>query len=92
MARVYIPAMLRPATEGREWVSASGGTVRDVVAGLELAYPGLAGRLVREGRLVPGLAVAIDGDISGLGLAEAVAEETEVQFLTAISGGSGVKE
>ena len=89
MARVYIPAQMRTATEGREWVAADGRTVREVVARLEELHPGLAGRLVRDGRMAPGLAVAIDGEISGLGLAETVEEETEVQFLTAISGGSG---
>jgi molybdopterin converting factor small subunit len=89
MAQVHIPALLRTATEGREWVAVEGETVRAVVAGLEAVYPGLAGRLVREGRLVGGLAVAIDGEMSSLGLAERVDADTEVQFLTAIAGGAG---
>ncbi len=84
---MFIPALLRVETEGREWVEATRGTVREVVVCLEEQYPGLAGRLVKDGRLAAGLAVAIDGEISSMGLAEEVGAETEVQFLTAISGG-----
>jgi hypothetical protein len=62
--------------------------VRDVVAAIEAAYPALQGKIVREdGRLLPGMAVAIDGEISSLGLGEAVGLDTEVQFLAAIQGG-----
>ena len=87
MARVHIPALLRSATEGREWVEAPGATVREVVAALEIVHPALRDRLIRDGRLLPGLAVAIDGDISALGLAEPAGQETELQFITAIQGG-----
>ena len=87
MAHVHIPALLRDATQGRVWVEAPGATVREVVTALEAAYPELKGRLVRDGRLLPGLAVAIDGEISSMGLSEETEPETELQFLTAISGG-----
>lgn len=88
MAHVHIPALLRHATEGRVWVEAPGATVREVVEALEATYPVLQGLLVREGRLQPGLAVAIDGEMSSMGLNEETGPETEVQFLTAISGGA----
>lgn len=87
MAHVHIPALLRAATEGREWVEAPGATVREVVAAVEALCPELQGRLVRDGRLTPGMAIAIDGEISSMGLLEPVEAETEVQFITAISGG-----
>ena len=87
MARVFIPALLREATEGREWTEAPGATVREVVEALEAAHPGLQGRLVRDGRLLPGLAIAIDGEISALGLAEPTGPDTELQFISAIQGG-----
>ena len=88
MAHVHIPALLRVATEGREWVEVAGAaTVRDVVRTLEEQYPEIRGKLVREGRLSAGFAVAIDGEISSLGLGESVDAGTEVQFLTAIQGG-----
>lgn len=87
MAKVHIPALLRTATEGQDWVDAAGANVREVVAALVDAYPALANRLVRDGRLVPGLAIAIDGEISALGLAEPAGPDTELQFITAIQGG-----
>jgi molybdopterin synthase sulfur carrier subunit len=87
MPHVHIPALLRSATDNRDWVEAPGGTVREVVAALEAAYPGLEDKLVRDGRLLPGLAVAIDGEISSIGLNEATEPDTEVQFITAIQGG-----
>ena len=87
MAHVYIPALLRPATSGKDTVEAAGSTVREVVESLEAEYPGLRGRLVSEGKLLANLAVGIDGDVAVLGLAEAVGPDSEVQFLTAIKGG-----
>ena len=87
MAHVHIPALLRAATAGREWVEAPGTTVGEVVAALEVLCPELRGRLVCDGRLVRGMAIAVDGEISSMGLMEPVDETTEVQFLTAISGG-----
>jgi molybdopterin converting factor small subunit len=81
MARVHIPALLRGATGGAEWVTAEGATVREVVAALEAKYPEL------QGRLLKGTAVAIDGEISAMGLSERVEPESEVHFVAAIAGG-----
>jgi molybdopterin converting factor small subunit len=46
--KVGIPAALRDRTSGRRWVTASGGTVRDVIASLESDYPGLGFNLCYE--------------------------------------------
>lgn len=89
MARVHIPALLRPATGGREWVNAEGPTVGDVIVDLEDQHPPIAGRLLRDGRLISGIAIAVDGEISSLGLAEPVEAETEIHFVSAIQGGVG---
>ncbi|MBM3763913.1 MAG: MoaD/ThiS family protein [Acidobacteria bacterium] len=83
MARVHIPALLREATGGAEWVETGGATVREVVADLESRYPDLRGRLLK------GTAVAIDGEICAMGLAERVEPDSEVQFVSAIAGGNG---
>jgi len=87
MPHVHIPALLRTATDGRDWVEAPGRTVREVVAALESLHPELQDKLVRDGRLVPGMAVAIDGEISSIGLNEITEPDTEVQFLASIQGG-----
>ena len=45
---VRIPTILRTYTGGSAEVTADPGTLREVLAGLDAAYPGLAGRIVVE--------------------------------------------
>jgi molybdopterin synthase sulfur carrier subunit len=87
MATVWIPSLMRDLTAGQHQVEAPGRTVREVIAALDAAYPGLKGRLVRGERLDPALSVWVDGRMALLGLAQAVREDSEIQFLQAIAGG-----
>jgi sulfur-carrier protein len=43
---VRIPTILRSHTGGSAEVAAEPGTLREVIAGLDAAYPGLAGRIL----------------------------------------------
>ena len=45
---VRIPTILRTYTGGSAEVTADPGTLREVIAGLDAAYPGLAGRIVDD--------------------------------------------
>jgi len=45
---VRIPTILRTYTGGQPEVTADPGTLREVLSGLDAAYPGLAGRLVDD--------------------------------------------
>ena len=45
---VRIPTILRTFTGEQAEVTADPGTLREVLAGLDAAYPGLAGRLVDD--------------------------------------------
>ena len=87
MAEVRIPTMLRELTGGSETVQASGATVRDVINDLERQWPGIREHLVEGGRLRGNLSVAVDGEVSPLGLAETVEPSSEVHFVAAIRGG-----
>ena len=87
MPEVHIPAMLRELTGGRSTVEAAGATVREVIEDLERQWPGIRDRLTDGGRLRPNLAVAIDGEVSPLGLRESVECASEVHFVAAIKGG-----
>jgi molybdopterin converting factor small subunit len=80
--------MLRELTGGRSTVQADGATVREVIDDLERQWPGIRDRLVSEGRLRPNLSVAVDGEVSPLGLREAVKPASEVHFVAAIKGGA----
>ena len=87
MATVFIPSMLRPAAGDRESVEVEGSTVRDVIERLTEAYPKLRVRLLEDGQLRANISVAIDGEISTLGLLDTVEKDSEVHFVAAISGG-----
>jgi molybdopterin synthase sulfur carrier subunit len=87
MALVWIPSLLRDLTGGKATVRVSGRTVAQVIEALEAAYPGIKARLAPEGKLAPGLAVAIDNVVAPLGLRTPVEEESEVRFLPAVGGG-----
>jgi molybdopterin converting factor small subunit len=45
---VRIPTILRTYTGGSAEVPAEPGTLREVIASLDVAYPGLAGRIVDD--------------------------------------------
>jgi sulfur-carrier protein len=87
MARVFLQPQLRDLTGGAAEVSAAGSTLRQVITALDQDYPGIAGRLLRDGSLVAGIAVSIDGVISARGMLAPVAADSEIHFLPAIGGG-----
>ena len=68
-------------------VVVEGKNVRQIIESLDQKYPGFKDRLVEDGRVKPNISVAIDGEITPLGMIEKVSEESEVHFLPAISGG-----
>jgi molybdopterin converting factor small subunit len=86
---VFIPTLLQPMTGGRISLEAEGATVREVIESLERECPGIAERLMDAGRLRANLSVAVDGEITPLGLLERVRPESEVHFVAAIKGGAG---
>lgn len=87
MATVFIPPQLRQLTGGAAQVQVEGATVRQLVAGLEEGFPGIAARLTSGDSIAPGLAVSIDGVISTRGLLARVSATSEVHFLPAFGGG-----
>ena len=96
MATVWIPAQLRSLTGGRERVTVPGGSLRQVIEALEAAYPGIQARLLEDDARVPGIqairpgiVALIDGETRTQTLSQPVAEDSEVAFIHAISGGRG---
>lgn len=90
MATVWIPSVYRDMVGGAEKVSVSGASVRQITRALEKNYPGFWERLVDDesDRIRSGITVVINGDVVGTALHEPVAENDEVHFLPAISGGA----
>ena len=87
MALVFIPSLMQNLSNGEQRVSVEGANVRQIIDNLDSMYPGFKNRLVEDGRVKPNISVAIDGEITPLGMIEKVTEDSEVHFLPAISGG-----
>ena len=88
MPVVWVPSLLRNLTGGAEKVTVSGTTLRQAINNLEALYPGFKDKVMdEEGRILPSIAVAIDGVTNHLGLIQPIQEETEIHFIPAIGGG-----
>lgn len=87
MPRVFIPPLLKPLTGGIETVDVTAGTVRELIDRLDERFPGVRDRLCEGNDLKPGLTVAVDGNVTALGLLQKTAASSEVHFLPAIGGG-----
>ncbi|MFQ5933617.1 MAG: MoaD/ThiS family protein [Dehalococcoidia bacterium] len=87
MATVFIPSLMRGITGGQEKVQVAGSTVRQIIDNLEKEFPGIKERLVDKNRVKSNISVAVDGQVAPLGMLEKVEEDSEVHFLSAISGG-----
>ena len=68
MPVVWIPSLMQSLTDGQEQVRVEGETLREVVANLERAYPGVKDRVCEEDRIRPGLAVSVDGVVTNEGM------------------------
>ena len=87
---VRIPTTMRPLTGGDKQVSVEPGTLSDIVAALEAAYPGMGERLVdEEGALRKFVNIFVDDDdvrdLDGLGTE--VADGLTVSIIPAVAGG-----
>ena len=71
-------------SNGEQRVVVEGKNVRQIIESLDQKYPGFKDRLVEDGRVKPNISVAIDGEITPLGMIEKVSEESEVHFLSLI--------
>jgi sulfur-carrier protein len=88
---VRIPTILRSYTAGAAEVPAPEGTLREVIAGLDAAYPGLAGRILDESGQVRRFVNVYVGDEDvrfAQGLDTPVAAGTRVSVIPAVAGGA----
>ena len=89
MATVFIPALLHQFTNNVSQIDVEGPNVRTIVNNLDLKFPGIKSKskLVEGHKIKPSISVAVDGNITPMGLLEDVDPDSEVHFLPAISGG-----
>lgn len=84
---IWIPPVHRDLTGGAERVQVEAATIGEVVAALNARFPGIAMRLTQEGKLRPGIAVAVDGVIATRGLRQRLTTASEIHFVPAMAGG-----
>lgn len=87
MAEVWIPSLLRDLTKGQRRLTIAADSVGAVVVELEKRFPGIEQRLTEDGRMRPGIAVVVNGEVNQEGLRRRLGEESEVHFLPSLSGG-----
>ena len=88
---VHSPTILRSYTGGAAEVAAQEGTLREVIAGLDAAYPGLSGRILDEGGQLRRFVNAYVGEEDvrfARGLDTPVSEGSRVSVIPAVAGGA----
>lgn len=89
MISVEVPTILRTYTGGERKVAASGSTLAAVVKDLDANHPGIADRLLEDGKLRRFVNVYLnDEDVRFLdGISTAVADGDVLTILPAVAGG-----
>jgi hypothetical protein len=87
MATVFIPSLLQGLCKGERRVEVAGATVRQVINNLDQVCPGIKARIIEDEGLIPGISVAVDGEVTEIGLLQPVSERSEIHILPAIGGG-----
>ena len=87
MAFIRVPSLMRDLTNGSAEVAADGETVAGVIENLSAMFPGFGDRLIKDGRLKPGVTVAVNGRLSLLGLHERVPSDARILILQTAGGG-----
>jgi len=89
--QVRIPTILRSYTGGAAEVTASAGTLREVIAGLDAAYPGLGGRIIDDGGNLRRFVNVYVGDEDvrfAQGLDTQVPQGERISVIPAVAGGA----
>lgn len=88
---VRIPTQLRTLTDGAGELDARGATLAEVLADIEVRYPGIGERIVQAGEIRRFVNVYVGGeDVRFLsGLQTPVPADGDVAIIPAVAGGSG---
>ena len=73
--------------DGEQKLVIEGTNLRQVIDNLDSQYSGFKDRLVEDGKIKPNISVAVDGEITPLGMIQKFSPDSQDHFLPAISGG-----
>ena len=88
MAKVWIPALLRPLCDDNAHMTVTATTLKELLMALDEQCPGFYDRVVENGRIRPELAVAINGEAESFPLFEPIGPNADVAIVPAIGGGA----
>lgn len=91
MPIIFVPSLMQKLCNGEQKLIIEGTNLRQVINNLDLQYTGFKDRLVEDGKIKPNISVAVDGEITPLGMIQKVGTNSEIHFLPAISGGQNIK-
>lgn len=87
MATVTIPLLLKEVTGGARRAEVAGQTLGEIIRALDRVHPGIEGRILSDGKVLPYVTFTVDGAIASRGLATPVGPESEVSILPTMGGG-----
>ena len=87
MPIIFVPSLMQKLCNGEQKLIIEGANLRQVIDNLDLQYTGFKDRLVEDGKIKPNISVAVDGEITPLGMIQKVNTNSEIHFLPAISVG-----
>ena len=87
MATLVIPSLMLDLTRGNSSLESPSSSVLELIMACELAYPGAYNRMTYQGKLRPGLAVAVDGVVDHRDINAPLGQGSVVRLLPAVKGG-----
>jgi len=87
MATVTLPLLLSDVTGGVRRAEVAGKDLLEIIRGLDRIHPGMEGRILTEGKILPYVTFTVDGVIAARGLDTPVRPESEVCILPSMGGG-----
>jgi hypothetical protein len=87
MATVTIPLLFKDVTGGARRAEVPGRNLAEIIRALDCVHPGMEGRILSGGRILPYVTFTVDGVIAAQGLATPVRLESEVCILPTMGGG-----
>jgi len=87
MATVTIPLLFKDLTGGARRAVVPGGNLAEIIRALDRIHPGMEGRILSGGKILPYVTFTVDGVIAAQGLGTPVPPESEVCILPTMGGG-----
>ena len=87
MPVVFLTPNFQKLGETPEKIEVDGISIKSVIDNVNKLHPGFKDLLIENNRIKPGISIVVNGEIKRTGLLGSVSKNSEIHFLSAISGG-----